>query len=188
MKSYQRNWRHSSLTFSSGVGKDVRIGWRTRTVSALIDTPVFSHVIILFLSNMFRPEFTDVENHHNAHNILSTAFASCCSPRQHLGKMVDLMERLCVLKADLSRLSSSLRIEEGIGGRKYWEAQFSVVVQFCGTAIKAALQWEEEVCLHKPYLFWFDTKIADFSFLLISNRPSLRSAIYNCLLFTFFEG
>lgn len=78
---------------------------------------------------------------------------------------MDQMQRLCVIKADLSRLVSSLQVEEGVGGRRYWETEFSVVIRFGGTLIKAFLEWEEEVSL--------------YSFLVLPSRStSARLLVY----------
>ncbi|KIY51050.1 hypothetical protein FISHEDRAFT_37884 [Fistulina hepatica ATCC 64428] len=54
---------------------------------------------------------------------------------------------LCVVRADLSPLSSSAEPKQGRGGKVYWKIVFSVEIQFGLTEFKARIKWlDSNVC------------------------------------------
>ena len=55
------------------------------------------------------------------------------------------MRRVCTLKADLSGLARSLKVQKGPRGQDFWRVEHSVAVLFGGTQLRARLQWYEGV-------------------------------------------
>ncbi|KAG8849001.1 hypothetical protein FRC20_002402 [Serendipita sp. 405] len=53
------------------------------------------------------------------------------------------MRKFCSLKADLSRLRSSLREQRGENGQRYWRVQYHVVLTFGRSNLQARLRWDE---------------------------------------------
>ena len=52
---------------------------------------------------------------------------------------------VCTLRADLSGLQGSLKVQTGPEGQDFWRVDFKVKVFFGGTALKARLAWCEGV-------------------------------------------
>lgn len=63
------------------------------------------------------------------------------------GHMLEGMRTLCYLNADLSGMSAALQPQKGKGGRTFWEVDFTVVIYFGDTQLKAAIEWVEKVCI-----------------------------------------
>lgn len=62
-----------------------------------------------------------------------------------LGNLLPGMRRVCTLKADLSNLVNSLKVQKGPRGQDFWRVEHSVAVLFGGTQLRARLQWYEGV-------------------------------------------
>ncbi|KAG9048625.1 hypothetical protein FS842_000354 [Serendipita sp. 407] len=63
--------------------------------------------------------------------------------KDEYGNLMPGMRHLCTIYADLSRLSSSLRIIKGENKKKYYKISFSVAIRLGGTQLEARLQWHE---------------------------------------------
>lgn len=63
------------------------------------------------------------------------------------GNLLPNMRRVCTLKADLSGLARSLKVQKGPRGQDFWRVEHSVAVLFGGTQLRARLQWYEGVSL-----------------------------------------
>jgi hypothetical protein len=65
--------------------------------------------------------------------------------RDESGNLLPNMRRVCTLKADLSNLQRSLKVQKGPRGQDFWRVEHSVAVLFGGTQLRARLQWYEGV-------------------------------------------
>jgi hypothetical protein len=65
--------------------------------------------------------------------------------RDESGNLLPQMRRVCTLKADLSGLQRSLKVQKGPKGQDFWRVEHSINVHFGGTALKARLTWYEGV-------------------------------------------
>ena len=65
-----------------------------------------------------------------------------------IGTLLPGMRRICTLKADLSSLKGSLKVQKGPKGQDFWRVEHSVAILFGGTQLRARLQWYEGVGLH----------------------------------------
>ncbi|KIM24672.1 hypothetical protein M408DRAFT_331646 [Serendipita vermifera MAFF 305830] len=63
--------------------------------------------------------------------------------RDESGNLLPNMRRVCTLKADLSGLARSLKVQKGPRGQDFWRVEHSVAVLFGGTQLRARLQWYE---------------------------------------------
>jgi hypothetical protein len=72
----------------------------------------------------------------------------------YLGGLLPNMRRVCTLKADLSNLANSLKVQKGPRGQDFWRVEHSVAVLFGGTQLRARLQWYEGVSL--IHYLWVD--------------------------------
>ena len=61
------------------------------------------------------------------------------------GNLLPHIRRVCTLKADLSGLQKSLKVQKGPKGQDFWRVEHSIKVHFGGTALKARLMWYEGV-------------------------------------------
>ena len=65
--------------------------------------------------------------------------------RDESGNLLPNMRRVCTLKADLSGLQRSLKVQKGPRGQDFWRVEHSINVHFGSTALKARLTWYEGV-------------------------------------------
>ena len=65
--------------------------------------------------------------------------------RDESGNLLPNTRRVCTLKADLSGLQRSLKVQKGPRGQDFWRVEHSINVHFGGTALKARLTWYEGV-------------------------------------------
>jgi hypothetical protein len=65
--------------------------------------------------------------------------------RDESGSLLPHIRRVCTLKADLSGLQRSLKVQKGSKGQDFWRVEHSINVHFGGTALKARLTWYEGV-------------------------------------------
>ncbi|CAG7852131.1 SubName: Full=Uncharacterized protein {ECO:0000313/EMBL:CCA70381.1} [Serendipita indica DSM 11827] len=63
--------------------------------------------------------------------------------RDESGNLLPGMRRVCTLKADLSNLARSLKVQKGPKGQDFWRVEHSVAILFGGTQLRARLQWYE---------------------------------------------
>ena len=71
--------------------------------------------------------------------------------RDESGSLLPNMRRVCTLKADLSGLQRSLKVQKGPKGQDFWRVEHSINVNFGGTALKARLTWYEGVSFQHFY-------------------------------------
>lgn len=69
---------------------------------------------------------------------------------------LDDFSTLCVVRADLSPLSSSAEPKPGKNGKTYWTIVFSVEIHFGLTEFKARIKWVDDV---RPM---FNTLVGNF--------------------------
>jgi hypothetical protein len=75
------------------------------------------------------------------HSLLFRYLCDCV----YSGRTIPKMRELCTITADLSRLRSSLTMQDGANGARFWKVSFKVCVLFGGTRLQARLQWMEGV-------------------------------------------
>lgn len=64
-----------------------------------------------------------------------------------LGQLTEGMRKLCTLTADMSKILPTLHPPSEPGGPKFWRVDYTIILEFGGTQLRAALQWKEGVCV-----------------------------------------
>jgi len=63
----------------------------------------------------------------------------------HTHRPTELFTTLCTVTADTSQMAKGLKASSGPGGNQYYHQNFSVVLLFGLTELKAQISWMEDV-------------------------------------------